>query len=574
MDGGSLVAEVLLKQGVRFLFTLCGGHIAPILTGCEARNIRVVDVRHEVNAVFAADAVSRISGIPGVAAVTAGPGVTNTITAIKNAQLAQSPLILLGGASATVLRGKGSLQDIDQMALVKPHVKWAASLKHVRDIVPTLEKAFRLAQSGVPGPVFLEFPLDLLYPEDVTRSWFQANMDKRSKNLKSLVEKNYLNYHLHRIFSESSKNLPATPPPVKVPVASFEALEKSVALLQQARQPLLVIGSQALLQPSHVQDLVKAVTALNLPVYLAGMGRGLLGANHPLHMRHHRREALQSADVVILAGAPCDFRLGYGRQINAKARLIAVNRSTKDLNKNRRPTLGVHADAGRFLQSLSKKWQNQNEEWTQTLRSRDAAREEEIQGQAKETTEYLNPVQLCRSINEELPENSILVADGGDFVGTAAYTIQPRGPLRWLDPGAFGTLGVGAGFALGAKLCCPESEVWILYGDGSAGYSLSEFDTFARHELGIIAVVGNDACWTQIARDQVTYLKSDAGTRLRHTDYHEVARGFGGEGLQLKNPDQITPSLKRAQQLAKANVPCLVNALIGSTDFRKGSISV
>lgn len=574
MDGGSLVAEVLQKQGVRFLFTLCGGHIAPILTGCEAKNIRVVDVRHEVNAVFAADAVSRISGIPGVAAVTAGPGVTNTITAIKNAQLAQSPLVLLGGASATVLRGKGSLQDIDQMALMKPHVKWSASLKHVRDIVPILEKGFRLAQSGVPGPVFLEFPLDLLYPEDVTRSWFQANMDKRTKNLKSLVEKSYLNYHLHRIFSESGKNLPTNPPPVEVPTASFEALEKSVALLQQAQQPLLVIGSQALLQPSHVQDLVKAVTALNLPVYLAGMGRGLLGANHPLHMRHHRREALQSADVVILAGAPCDFRLGYGRQINAKARLIAVNRSTKDLNKNRRPTLGVHADAGWFLQALSKQWQNQKEEWTQTLRSRDAAREEEIQVQAKETTKYLNPVQLCRSINEELPENSILVADGGDFVGTAAYTIQPRGPLRWLDPGAFGTLGVGAGFALGAKLCCPESEVWILYGDGSAGYSLSEFDTFARHALGIIAIVGNDACWTQIARDQVTYLKSDAGTRLRHTNYHEVARGFGGEGLQLKNPDQITPALKRAQQFAKANVPCLVNALIGTTDFRKGSISV
>ena len=202
MDGGSRVAEILKSNGVSALFTLCGGHISPILVEAKRRGLRIVDVRHEANAVFAADAMSRLTGTPGVAAVTAGPGVTNSITAIKNAQMAQSPLVLLGGATATMLRGRGSLQDIDQMALIGPHVKWSARPNTLREVVPSLEKAFEMAKKGVPGPVFVELAVDLLYPESIVREWYKAKTEKPEMNLVEKAQSLYIRGHLKYLFTE------------------------------------------------------------------------------------------------------------------------------------------------------------------------------------------------------------------------------------------------------------------------------------------------------------------------------------------------------------------------------------
>ena len=229
MDGGTLIAEVLRKQGVRFLFTLCGGHISPILVGATRADIRVIDVRHEVNAVFAADAVARLTGVPGVAAVTAGPGLTNTITAVKNAQLAQSPVIILGGATATVLKGRGALQDIDQLALMRPHVKWAVSVTKVRDLVPVLERAFAVALSDVPGPVFVECPVDLLYAPEIVKSWYSAkSRGDRSPSLQERALAAYLDIHTWRMFAGASSVrvgparivAPPQPPPEEVRAAA------------------------------------------------------------------------------------------------------------------------------------------------------------------------------------------------------------------------------------------------------------------------------------------------------------------------------------------------------------------
>src|SRR5262245_16023780 len=218
MHGGDLVASVLAAQGVPFLFTLCGGHISPILVGCKQRGIRVIDTRHEATAVFAADATARPSGVPGVAAVTAGPGLTNTITAVKNAQLAQSPVIVIGGATATVLRGRGALQDIDQMALMSPHVKWAHAARRVRDLVPALEEAFRVAQAGVPGPVFLECPVDLLYSEQVVKSWYVAKTKPgKAPSLQERALQAYLGFHTWRMFAGADGARIATPRPVLPP---------------------------------------------------------------------------------------------------------------------------------------------------------------------------------------------------------------------------------------------------------------------------------------------------------------------------------------------------------------------
>jgi acetolactate synthase-1/2/3 large subunit len=307
------------------------------------------------------------------------------------------------------------------------------------------------------------------------------------------------------------------------------------------------------------------------------MARGLLGADHPLQMRHKRKEALREADLVILAGTPNDFRLDYGGHVSRQAVLISANRSPEDLTKNRRPRVGALGASEIFLRELARIMRPREEwsAWKATLRTRDEAREKEIQLQAAAVTETgLNPLTVCRAVDRVLDRDSVIVADGGDFVSTASYILRPRGPLSWLDPGVFGTLGVGAGFALGAKLVRPQAEVWILYGDGSVGYSLSEADTFVRHGLPVIAVIGNDAAWTQIAREQVEVLKDDVGVVLRHSDYHRAAEGLGAAGLRIDDPSCLETTLGKAKALARDGTPVYVNAILGKTDFRKGSISM
>jgi acetolactate synthase-like protein len=585
MNGGDLIAEVLRRQGVRFLFTLCGGHISPILVGAKRRDIRVIDVRHEVNAVFAADAVARLTGIPGVAAVTAGPGVTNTITAIKNAQLAQSPVILLGGATATVLKGRGALQDIDQLALMEPHVKWAVSCNRVRALVPTLEKAFTVAQEGVPGPVFVECPVDLLYPEENVRQFYGAKAASETKSLPELALQGYLRMHLARVFAGANKHSPGPRIRPKPPMPFPGTVERAAKLLAAAERPVMVLGSQATLQPEELRRLVKALETLGVPVYLSGMARGLLGASHPLWFRHNRGKALKEADLVVLAGVPCDFRLDYGLQISRKAKLVAVNRSEADAKKNRRPSLAVVADPCEVLCALAEQVRGPTGSvaptesaaraaWAGRLRVRDDEREAQIIEQTKAELPPMNPLAVVRAIDQALADDSVQVADGGDFVATASYVTRARGPLSWLDPGAFGTLGVGAGFALGAKLCRPEAEVWVLYGDGSVGYSIAEFDTFVRHGVPVIAVVGNDASWQQIARDQVVLLGDDVGTVLARSDYHRVVEGFGAKGYQVERTEDLPEVLAEAKAMAAAGTPVLINAHIGKSEFRKGSISM
>jgi acetolactate synthase-1/2/3 large subunit len=346
--------------------------------------------------------------------------------------------------------------------------------------------------------------------------------------------------------------------------------------LLAAQRPVLLVGSQAVLAAHNAPEVARAVERLGIPTYLSGMARGLLGRDHPLQLRHQRRAALREADLVLLAGVPCDFRLDYGRQIGRRACYIAANRSADDLKLNRRPTIGALGDPGLFLRHLAdsiplrERWST----WHAQLRARDQARNDEIAHQAHAPSAHINPIQLCRAIEDAIDPSAILIGDGGDFVATASYTIRPRGPLAWLDPGAFGTLGVGAGFALGAKLVHPEAEVWALFGDGALGYSLAEFDTFARHGVAIVAVVGNDAGWTQIAREQIELLRDDVGVTLAHTDYHRAAEGLGAAGLMVDDPELVPDLLLQARQIAASGKPVLVNAILGTTDFRKGSISM
>jgi len=575
MNGGERIAAVLRAHGVPAIFTLCGGHISPILAAAKARHIRVVDVRDEATAVFAADAMARLTGTPGVAAVTAGPGLTNTITALKNAQLAQSPVLLLGGAAPTALQGRGALQDIDQKPLVAPHVKRVFQVRRVRDLDTAVEQALRLAADGLPGPVFVECAVDLLYDGALVRQWY-ADAAGKGRSFADNLLRWYLNQHAARMLAGSEYMSAPQVRPAAVPHAPQRALAAAAQALAQAQRPLLVVGSQALLAVERVPEIAAAVATLGVPVYLSGMARGLLGRDHPLQMRHARREALRESDCVLLAGVPCDFRLDYGRHVRRNAALIAANRSRADATLNRRPNVAAIGDAGLTLVALAEQSGDRarRPEWVAQLRARDEAREREIDSRAAADGGHVNPLALFRALDAVAGDDAVMVADGGDFVATASYVVRPRAPLSWLDPGAFGTLGVGAGFALGARLARPESEVWLIWGDGASGYGLAEFDSFVRHGVPVIAVVGNDACWSQIAREQVKLLQDDVGTALARSDYHRVAEGFGAAGLVAKTTAEVPQVLAQARGIARAGRPVLVNVWLDRTDFREGSLSM
>uniref|UniRef100_A0A8C5MMI9 2-hydroxyacyl-CoA lyase 2 n=1 Tax=Leptobrachium leishanense TaxID=445787 RepID=A0A8C5MMI9_9ANUR len=534
--GGELVAKLLKSHGVRYIFTLVGGHISPILVACEKLGIRVVDTRHEATAVFAADAVARLSGTVGVAAVTAGPGLTNTVTAVKNAQMAESPLLLIGGAAATLLQGRGALQDIDQMSLFKPICKFCASVRTVRDIIPVLRKALAAAQSGTPGPVFVEFPIDVLYPYHIIHK--ELAPKGAPKGIVGKIINWYLQNHLYNLFAGAWEPRDVSPLAVSIPRATTQQLQRCMELVSRAKKPVFILGSQVTLPPTPVEELRKSLESLGIPCFLGGMARGMLGKDSPLHIRQNRRDALKEADLVIMAGTVCDFRLSYGRVLNRRSKIIAVNRDRSQLLKNSdmfwKPTVAIQGDAGSFIVKLSEglKGYSCPSEWPEGLKSGDVVKEKANKGKAEEQTErHLNPLKVLHLVDDTMAEDSIIIADGGDFVGSAAYILRPRGPLCWLDPGAFGTLGVGGGFALGAKLCRPDSEVWIIFGDGSLGYSIVEFDTYTRHKTPVIALVGNDACWSQISREQVPMLGSNVACGLAFNE----SRTFHSSNISAKD---------------------------------------
>jgi len=577
--GGNLVAKALKAQGVEFVFTLCGGHISPLLIGCEDVGITVIDVRDEKNAAFAADAISRLSGTPGVVAVTAGPGVTNTITAIKNAQLAESSLVVLGGATATMLEGRGALQDIDQLGLLETATKWSTSVRSVREIIPKIQKGFRTAQSEVPGPVFIEVPVDILYPRHVVEQWYQASSTDDSSILGKLSNW-YINRHVNNLFRDQHGGFTPEKQVVTYPKPTTKQIDEMLIAIDKSTKPVMVLSSQVVLRVEKVHDLVASVEKMGIPVFLSGMARGLLGKDHPLHIRHKRSKALRNADLIILAGVPLDFRLDYGRGLNRRATVISINLSKHTLRMNRifrNIDLKIHADPLLTLITLASKWVFNAKTWKiwhDELRERQQEREAEIHKMAMQETEFVNPLALCELIDEIMDDDSVIVADGGDFVATVSYIIQPRGPLRWLDPGPYGTLGVGAGFAIGAKLIRPSSTIWLMYGDGAAGFSIKEFDTMVRHHIPVIGIIGNDASWQQIAREQVDMFESSLATDLDYTAYEKVVEGYGGRGIAIEQMDEAREQLLRAMELVKEGKPVLVNVKIGKTEFRKGSISM
>jgi len=497
--------------------------------------------------------------------------------------MAESPIILLGGAAAGILKGRGALQDIEQVSLFKTITKKQYVIEKVRDIVPLMKEAFQQAQSGTPGPVYVELPIDILYPYGIIRKEFIATSG--GKSLQGKLVDWYLNNYLANLFAGAWDEEPDLKPlPVDIPYPSDSDYQKSIELITQAKKPLVILGSQSVLPPVGAENLRKAMENLGIPVYLGGMSRGLLGRNSPINMRQARRDALREADLVILGGSVADFRLSYGRVFSKKSKIIAINRNREQLYKNAgvfwSPNVAVQGDPAKFFvevaQKLASKWKVDGD-WVKHLKDRDNEKESKAGEMANSPTDkHLNPLKVLTTLEETMDDKTILVADGGDFVGSAAYILRPRAPLAWLDPGAFGTLGVGAGFAIGAKLCRPDHDVIVVFGDGSLGYSLAEFDTMVRHKLPILAVVGNDACWTQIAREQLPMLGSDVSCHLAYCNYDKAVEGLGASGIRLgaEENDKLKEVFEEATKRVRGGKPVLMNVLIGKTKFRDGSISV
>ena len=510
--GGELVARSLAAQGVEIVYTLCGGHVAPIYDGCLNNNIRIIDTRHEQAAAHAADAHARLTRNIGAAVVTAGPGVTDAVTAVANAYYARSPLLLIGGAAPLATKGMGALQEMPQTPMFRDFTKASFTIERTEEIPARMAAAYRLALSGRPGPVFIELPWDVLF------------------NAVDAVE---------------------IPPRCAVePVEpALGAVQRMFELLRAARRPVIVAGTQVYWDNASaaLRDLSEQAS---IPVFTNGGGRGTLPMAHPNCFKSARGYALRAADLVLLIGTPLDFRLKYGREgWNPEGRLIQVDSDPDELNRNRQADVAVAADARLVLEALVEGAQGLRfDDWLAELRQREDEKDAELARWQALDDVPVNHFRFGAEINAFVDDNTLIVADGGDIVSACAKVIDLTQPGQWLDPGPLGCLGVGMPFALAAKALFPDKKVLVISGDGAFGLNGFEYDTAVRFNLPIVTIVGNDAAWGQIRGPQIAMLGEEraVATGLAPTRYDRVVEALGGWGAHVETPDGIRPALEQA----------------------------
>ncbi len=546
VTGGELVVRVLAQAGVRHLFTLCGGHILPIYDACLRHGIAVVDVRHEQAAAHAADAYARLTRRLGVAAVVPGPGVTDAVTGVANALAARSPLLLLGGASPLALRGMGALQEMEQVALFRPITKGAWAVPETRLIPEYLTTAIRTAWSGRPGPVFVEIAVDLLL----------GTVDA------------------------AEAAVPGRDGPG--PVAPIPAdLERAAELLASAERPVVIAGTGVYWDGAHVA-LLNAAERGGVPVFMNGMGRGCLPADHPLAFQLARGLALREADLVLVLGTPLDFRLGYGRPPawSADARLIMVDADASEFGKNRPVDVGIAADIALTLDALRLAMPEDHAPrttaWRRRLRDRENAEQAKQAVLAASDQTPISHYRLAAELAAVMDDGTCLIGDGGDVVTCASKLVPLSRPAQWLDPGPLGVLGVGPPFAIAAKLLHPEWRVLLLSGDGAFGLNGMEIESAVRFNLPFVCVVGNDGGWGMIRTIQEAFYGRErlVATSLPLTRYDRVVEALGGVGETIEDPARLRPALERA--LAADRVTCL-NVILDPAAYRReggGSLAI
>ncbi|HTX45913.1 MAG TPA: acetolactate synthase [Solirubrobacteraceae bacterium] len=528
LHGGRLIARRLRAHGVEKLFTLSGGHLFSIYDGCREEGIELIDVRHEQTAAFAAEGWAKVTRQTGVCALTAGPGVTNGMSAIASASQNGSPMVVLGGRAPAFRWGQGSLQEIDHVPFVRPLVKLAATPDSTAEIPGLVDEAMRVAGTPHTGPTFVDFPLDHVFmaaeepPEDeamsAVPSWAAAG-------------------------------------------AAGAALDKAISLLRDAERPVIMAGTG--LYWGHGEVALRALAEeLRIPVFLNGLGRGCVPADHELSFSRARGTALAGADVALVIGVPLDFRLGFGAVFAADADVIAID-VAEPLRDHPRPVaaelygaLPATLDA---LRAGAAGTATAREPWISSLR---ALETEKRAGEAADLADDrapLHPMRIYGELAAVLDRDAIIVGDGGDFVSFAGRVVDSYEPGCWLDPGPYGCLGSGLGYALAAKLARPERQVVLLLGDGAIGFAGMELDTLARHGVAVVGVVGNNGIWALEKHPMEAMYGYSVVADLRpETRYDQVAEALGCEGALVRQPAELRPALERALGSGR---PTLVNVL-------------
>ena len=520
--GGRIVARALRSRGVSHLFTLSGGHLFSIFDGCREEGIEIVDVRHEQSAVFAAEGFAKATRSLGVAALTAGPGVTNGVSALAGAAANGSPITVLGGRAPEMRWGSGSLQEIDHLPFVSPLVKSAETVKETGRIGELTAQALDVALEQPSGPTFVDYPLDV-------------------------------------VFMEGDSEVPEpAPDPDPQPAAG---VEEAAALLAGAERPVIMAGT-GLYWSRGEEELVALAEALRIPVFVNGLGRGCIPADHELACSRARGAGLKGADVALVTGVPMDFRLGFGGSFGDETKIIRLDVAPNQLTANRRPELDLVGEIPASLTAIREAAAGgppRTEAWVEELRAVEKEKRAEEQAELNDERAPLHPVRVYRELGEVLERDAIVIGDGGDFVSYAGRYIDTYQPGCWMDPGPFGCLGAGPGQAIGAKSAHPDRQVCLLLGDGAFGFAGMEFDTMARHGLGVVGVMGNNGIWALEHHPMKFLYGYSVAAELRpETRYEQAVEALGCEGILVREPGELRPALERA---FASGLPTLVNVL-------------
>jgi acetolactate synthase I/II/III large subunit len=547
ISGGHLVAKALKNEGIDVIFTLCGGHIIDIYDGCLDEGIKLVDVRHEQVAAHAADGYARVSGTPGCAVVTAGPGTTDAITGIANAFRAESPMLLIGGQGALSQHKMGSLQDLPHVDILRPITKFSATVPTTERIADMISMAFRECYHGAPGPSYLEIPRDIL----------DAQVE---------VGKARLPTPGHYRASIKSIGDPAD-------------IERLADILVHAKRPCVLLGTQVWTCRGS-EAAIQLVKTFNIPAFMNGAGRGTLPPGDPHHFQQTRRYAFDKADVIVIVGTPFDFRMGYGRRLRADATVVQIDMDYRTVGKNRDISLGLVGDVGAILQAVTQaasgrlnQGVTKRKPWMEELRAEEDRLQNDRLARLKSDAKPIHPLRLCYEINEFLRQDSIYIGDGGDIVTFSGGVVQPKSPGHWMDPGPLGTLGVGVPFAMACKLVQPQKEVVCLFGDGAFTLTGWDFETMVRFNLPFVGIVGNNSAWNQIRFGQLAKYgreRGDVGNKLSDVAFDQFATMLGGYGEEVRDPQDIQPALQRARASGK---PSLINVWIDPEAYAPGTMN-
>ena len=522
VHGGRLVARRLKAHGVTKLFTLSGGHLFSIFDGCRAEGIDLVDVRHESAAAFAAEGWAKVTRTPGVCALTAGPGVTNGMSAIASAAQNHSPMLVLGGRAPAMRWGQGSLQEIDHVPFVRPLAKLATTAGAPDEIPDLVDDALAAALTPHSGPAFVDFPLDVVFSE-----------------------------------GREPEGVPALPDAAGGRVPDVAA---AAALLREAERPVVMAGTNLYWGRGEVALLALA-EALRIPVFLNGLARGCVPADHELFFSRARSRALQGADVALVVGVPMDFRLGFGQAFGEATELVAVDRAEPERDHPRAVAADLHGSIPGILDALRAEAGGGPDRsgWLAVLRAAEDDKRAAERAEREDDRAPLHPMRLYAELARVLDRDAIVVGDGGDFVSYAGRVVDSYAPGCWVDPGPFGCLGSGPGYALAAKLAHPGRQVVLLLGDGAFGFGGMEFDTLARHGVDVVGVMGNNGIWGLEKHPmEFLYGYSVAADLRPETRYDQIVEALGGHGELVRRPDELAPALERA---FAAGRPALVNVL-------------